>query len=214
MANCPFCPFGFKPSYSINFVAMVLKPVQRCYSPAVPKSPILPLAAAVAAITLGATPAVAASTSPGKHDEAKVVAFPLSAVKSQVTANLESHVSHSSHVSSSGGGHVSHSSHSSHTSSVSHSSHTSSVNVPAPVTTAPITTSPSPVYSQSAVPSFSGGGSPSAVPSQSSLSATPAESDSSSPAASKPGGCMFVIVAPFGMIPRGIKWLARRGRAR
>lgn len=177
-----------------------------------PKSPILPLAAAVAAVTLSAAPAVAAPVSPGKHDQARVVAFPLTAVKSQVAANLESHVSHSSHVSSSGGGHVSHSSHSSHTSSVSHSSHTSSVNVPAPVTTAPITTSPSPVYS-SAVPGFSGAGSPSALPSQSSLTVTPSGSGSSSPD-SKPGGCAFIIVAPFGAIPRGIKWLASRRKAR
>lgn len=186
----------------------MFKSVRRCYRLAVPKSPILPLAAAVAAVTIGATPAMAASTLPGKRDEATVVAFPLAAVKIQAPANLESHVSHSSHVSSSGGGHVSHSSHSSHTSSVSHSSHTSSVNVPAPVTSAP-----SSIYSSSAVPSFSGAGSPSAMPSQSSLTATPSTSGSSS-ATSKPGGCAFIIVAPFGAIPRGIKWLASRRRVR
>ena len=197
-----------------------------CYRLAVPKSPILPLAAAVTAVTLAASPALATSTSPAKRDDAKVVAFPLVAVKSQITANLESHVSHSSHVSSSGGGHVSHSSHSSHTSSVSHASHTSSVshsshashtssvNAPAPVTTAPTTTSPSPIFSSSAAPSFSDAGSPSAIPSQSSLTATPSTGGSSSAAAANKPGCGFIIVAPFVAIPRGIKWLASRRRAR
>jgi hypothetical protein len=205
---------GFWLRHLGNFSEGCIKPVHRWYCLAVSKSPILPLAAAVAAVALGAPPAVAASTSPGKRDAATVVAFPLAAVKSQVAANLESHVSHSSHVSSSGGGHVSHSSHSSHTSSVSHSSHTSSVNAPAPVTTAPTTTSPSPVYSSSAIPSFSDGGSPSALPSQSSLTVTPSGSGSSITATSKPGGCAFIIVAPFGAIPRGIKWLVSRRRAR
>ena len=69
-----------------------------------PKSPILPLAAAVTAVALGASPALAAPLSPGKRDEAKAVAFPLLAVKGQAPAGVGSHVSHSSHVSGSGAG--------------------------------------------------------------------------------------------------------------
>ena len=49
--------------------------------------------------------------SPGKHDEAKAIAFPLLALKGQAPASAGSHVSHSSHVSGSGPGHVSHVSH-------------------------------------------------------------------------------------------------------
>lgn len=173
-----------------------------------PKSPVLPLAAAVAAVVLGASPALAAPTIAGKRDEAKVVAFPLVAVKSQVAANFEAHVSHSSHVSGSG----------SHVSHVSHSSHVSSINAPAPpaATTAPpaAPVSPNPVYSSSAVPSFSSSGSPAVAPSQSSLTVSPGDVGSSSPAASSGGGCAFIIVAPFGVLARGIKWLARRGRGR
>src|ERR1700722_1722742 len=93
-----------------------------------PKSPILPLAAAVAALTLGASPAQAAPLSPGKRDGAKVVAFPLLALRGQAPASVGYHVSHSSHVSGSGS-HLSHVSHSSHVSavSVSHSSHSSHI---------------------------------------------------------------------------------------
>lgn len=231
--NCLFCFLASGLHDSVNFHAAVFKSVHCCYRLAVPKSPILPLAAAVAAVALTAAPAVATSTAPGKRDEVKVVAFPLAAVKSQVPASLESHVSHSSHVSGSGS-HVSHSSHSSHTSSVSHashsshtssvshashSSHTSSVNAPAPVTTGPVTTapvtaSPSPVYSSSTIPSFGSGGSSSAIPSQSSLTVTPGDSGNSSTGTSKPGGCGFIIIAPFGAIARGIKWLASRRRTR
>jgi hypothetical protein len=53
----------------------------------VPKSPILPLAAAVTAVTLAASPAQAAPLLAGKRDEVvKVVAFPLLAVKGQAPA--------------------------------------------------------------------------------------------------------------------------------
>src|ERR1700735_4729127 len=94
-------------------------------SSAVRKSPIIPLAAAVTAVTavaLGASPGAAAPLSPGKRDEAKAVAFPLLAVKGDGPAAVNSHVSHQSHVSG-GPGHISH---------VSHSSHISSVPGPAP----------------------------------------------------------------------------------
>lgn len=196
--------------YSINGA---VKSTRRCYRLSVPKSPILPLAAAVTAVALGASPALATSTSPGKRDEAKVVAFPLLAMKGYASANFESHVSHSSHVSGSGG-HVSH---------VSHSSHVSSINAPAPPVTsapppapppAPVTTPPNPVYSSSAIPTSSAGGSPAVAPSQSGLTVSPGNVESSSPAASKGGGCAFIIVAPFGVFTRGVKWLARRGRVR
>jgi hypothetical protein len=86
----------------------------RCYRPDVSKSPILPLAAAVTALALGALPAQAATLSPGKRGEATVVAFPLLALRGQAPASVGSHVSHSSHVSGTGG----HNSHVSHVSSV------------------------------------------------------------------------------------------------
>ena len=70
--------------------------MDNAHGPVVPKSRILPLAAAVTALTLGASPAQAAQLSPGKRDEAKVVAFPLLAVKGQEPASVGYHVSHSS----------------------------------------------------------------------------------------------------------------------
>jgi hypothetical protein len=179
------------------------------YRPDVPKSPILPLAAAVTALALGATPAQAATLSPGKRDQAKVVAFPLLALKGQAPESIGAHVSHSSHVSGSGG----------HQSHVSHASHVSSVPAPAPAPTsaapatyqapppAAVTTSPSPV------------GSPTVAP-QGSLTASPVGSSailaSGGPTStsSNGGGCAFVIFAPFGLLMRGIRWLGRRGKAR
>src|ERR1035441_6210427 len=104
----------------------------RWYRPDVSKSPILPLAAAVTALALGALPAQAAPLSAGKRDEVKVVSFPLLALRGQASASVGSHVSHSSHVSGTGG----------HNSHVSHLSHVSSV--PAPTSAAPVTSQPPP----------------------------------------------------------------------
>lgn len=177
----------------------------RWYRPAVSKSPIIPLAAAVTAVALGASPAVAAPLSPGKRDEAKVVAFPLLAVKGQAPASVGfhvSHVSHSSHVSGTGG-HVSH---------VSHSSHVSSVPNPgSPATVAPpavVATTPSPNLSANM------SGSPVVGPAPGSPVGSSAVLGSGSPAASNGGGCAFVIVAPFSALAGGIRRLALRSRAR
>ena len=79
------------------FLCCGIRPGCRWYGPVVPKSPILPLAAAVTAVALGAAPAQAAPLSPGKRDGATVVAFPLLAVKGQAPASVGCHVSHSSH---------------------------------------------------------------------------------------------------------------------
>jgi len=176
--------------------------------PAVPRSRILPLAAAVTAVALGASPAVAAPVSPGKHDDARVVAFPLLAVKGLAPASdgsHVSHVSHSSHVSGTGG-HVSH---------ASHASHVSSVPNPGPATTAaqppvaPITASPTSAVNTNT------SGPPAVAPVQgSSLMGSSAGLGSGSPAASSGGGCAFVIVAPFGALVSWIRRLARRARAR
>jgi hypothetical protein len=191
-------------------------PEYRCYRPDVPKSPILPLAAAVTALALGAAPAQAATLSPGKRDEVKVVAFPLLALKGQAPESIGAHVSHSSHVSGTGG----------HQSHVSHASHVSSVPGPAPAPTsaapstyqapppAAVTTSPSQVPAASSTAA-----SPTAAP-QGSQTASPVGSSailaSGSPTStsSSGGGCAFVIFAPFGLLMRGIRWLGRRGKAR
>jgi hypothetical protein len=195
-------------------------PEYRCYRPDVPKSPILPLAAAVTALALGATPAQAATLSPGKRDQAKVVAFPLLALKGQAPESIGAHVSHSSHVSGTGG----------HQSHVSHASHVSSVPGPAPAPTsaapstyqapppAAVTTSPS------RVPAASSTAASPAVAPQGSLTASPTASPVGSSAIlasgnptstpSSGGGCAFVIFAPFGLLMRGIRWLGRRGKAR
>jgi hypothetical protein len=166
-----------------------------------PKSPILPLAAAVTAVALGASPALAAPLSPGKRDEVKIVALPLLAVKGLAPMNIGSHVSHSSHVSGSGSGHVSHTSHISHVSSV-----------PAPAPPSPTATMPSP----SPTPAVDGGtgGSPAIAPPQISLTGGPGVVGSGSPVASNGRGCAFVIVAPLGALSSGIRRLVRRGRAR
>jgi hypothetical protein len=181
----------------------------------VARSPILPLAAAVTAVALSASPAAAAPLSPGKRDEAKVVALPLFAVKSQHSAsfgyrvNHSSHESHESHVS--GGGY--------HSSHYSHDSHSSSVPAPVQSSSAPA----APGSSQQVAPAASQSlgspvgvisGSPAAVaPSQSGLVGSPLASGSGSPAASSTGhGCAFVVVAPFGAAASGIRRLARRRR--
>jgi len=182
----------------------------------VARSPILPLAVAVTAVALGASPAVAAPLSPGKHDEIKVVAFPLFAVKGQNSADLGYHVSHSSHDSheshvSGGGYHSSHSSHDSHSSSV-----------PAPVTSAgsapaaPAPVQPAPASSQSlGSPAGGSSGSPAAAPSQSALVGSPPAPGSGSPATSSGGGgCAFVVIAPFSAAASGIKRLTRWRRSR
>lgn len=220
-------PFGF--AIRLFSFRCCARMDHRWYCPAVPKSPILPLAAAVTAVALGASPALAAPVSPGERNASRAVAFPLLAVKGQVPASVGYHVSHSSHVSSSGGGHVSHSSHvsgaggghvshSSHVSSVSHSSHVSASPAPAPpVATASPTPSPSPSPSPSSSPapavSGNSGGSLTIAPQQGSLTASPVSTGSSSPAASNGKGC-FIVIAPFGALTRRIRRLARSRRAR
>jgi hypothetical protein len=175
----------------------------------VPKSPILTLAAAVTAVALGATPAHAATLSPGKRDEVKVVAFPLLAVKGQAAGDVGAHVSHSSHSS-----HVSGSG--SHASHASHASHTSSVPAPAPTSAAvqPPPASPSPVASSDlgGQPSYApdSGGEPSYAPATGSLPSSSIGTGSDSPTASKGSGCAFVIFAPFGAAVSWIRRLARR----
>ena len=178
-----------------------------------PKSTILPLAAAVTAVTLAASPALATSTFPGKRDDAKVVAFPLVAVKSQVTANLESHVSHSSHVSGSGAA-------MSRTPrwSTSHTHPTRLNFVNKRSGTAARTAPSSPVFSSSAVPSFS----------------NEWVSLGRGPVAKRPDGqprgalaargprrnhqrrwlCVHRRGAVWRLETRGIKWLARHGGGR
>jgi hypothetical protein len=181
---------------------------RRWYRPAMPRSSILPLAAAVAAVALGASPALAAPL-PRERDGAKIVAFPLLAVQGKAPASVGSHVSHSSHVSGSGGGHVS------------HASHVSSIPAPPPITVAPppapvasATTSPTPSSSpaQTASASASADGSPRVAPSHGSGTTSAAAVGSSSPATGQGGGCAFLIVAPFGALAGRIRHLARRRR--
>jgi hypothetical protein len=167
----------------------------------VARSPILPLAAAVTAVALGAWPATAAPLSPGKRDTANVVAFPLLAVKVPNSVGLGYHVSHSSHDShvSGGGYHSSHSSHDSHSSSV-----------PAPVASgglapaAPGSGQPAPASSQNLGSAGVSSGSPAAVvPSQSGLGGSPLISGSGSPAASGGGGgCAFVLTSKMSEMDR------------
>lgn len=195
-----------------------------CYRPGVPKSAILPLAAAVTAVAVGASPALAAPLSAGRRDEVKAVAFPLLAVKGQAPANVGSHVSHSSHVSGSGG-HVSHVSHSSHVSSVSVPGPATAVSVPttaAPPPAPAVTTSPSLSQSPTATPtppptptaSMTTGGSPVVAPAQSSQQGTTSVVGSTSPAASSGHGCAFVLVVPFTAVASGFRRLACRWRSR
>jgi len=199
----------------------------RWYLPDVSKSPILPLAAAVTALALSASPAQAASLSAGKRDEAKVVAFPLLAVRGQAPASVGYHVSHSSHVSGTGG----------HNSHVSHASHVSSVPAPPapPPTTAapaPATTyqPPPPVPSPTAVkrshrpaPHHSTHATPTLAPPQGSLSGpaivgsgSPAVVGSGSPTSTSSNGkgCAFIVVAPFGALSSRIRRVTRRRRSR
>jgi hypothetical protein len=182
---------GIKPVVVIVFISVL--------------SPILPLAAAVTALTLGALPAQAASLSPGKRDEVKVVAFPLLALRGQAPASIGSHVSHvshSSHVSGIGG----------HNSHVSHVSHVSSVPAPSPTSAAPVTSQPPPpAVSPAPVGSSGSVGSPAAAP-----QGSPAVVGSGSPTSttSNGSGCAFFIVAPFGALMSGIRRLVRRGKAR
>jgi hypothetical protein len=189
------------------FLVMAVTGDHRCYRPYVAKSSILPLATAVTAVALGASPALAAPLSPGKRDEVKAVSFPLLAVKGQALAGVGSHVSHSSHVSGSGDGHVSH---------VSHSSHISSVPVPTtavPVAPPPAATTP-PTPSQTPTPtptaSVTTSGAPAVAPTQGS----PAVVGSGSPTTSSGTGCMFVLVAPFGALAGRIRRFARRRSSR
>jgi hypothetical protein len=174
----------------------------------VPKSRILPLAAAVTAVALSASPAQATPLLAGKRDDVKVVAFPLLAVKGQLPASVGGHVSHSSHqshVSGSGGGHVSH---------VSHQSHVSSVPAPVQTSAAPVATQPPPASPAPVASADYSGGSPAAAPSSGSLASSSADLESGSPATGNGGGCAFVIVAPFSALLGWIRRLARRGKPR
>jgi hypothetical protein len=197
------------PSVRSHFPCCGIHPGYCWYGPVVPKSPILPLAAAVTAVALSASPAQAAPLLAGKRDGAQVVAFPLLAVKGQMPAGVEGHVSHSSHqshVSGSGGGHVSH---------VSHHSHVSSVPAPAPTSAATVATqAPPPASPAPAASAEYSGGSPAAAPSSGSLASSSADLASASPATGNGGGCAFVIVAPFSAVAGWIRRLARRGRTR
>jgi hypothetical protein len=209
-----------RPCYAVIFFVMASALDFRWYRPDVSKSPILPLAAAVTALTLGALPAQAASLSPGKRDEVKVVAFPLLALRGQAPASVGSHVSHvshSSHVSGIGG----------HNSHVSHVSHVSSVPAPPPTSAAPVTYQPPPpaavTTSPAPAPATSTGGSPAVAP-QGSPAGSPAVVGSGSSAVVGSGsptsstsngrGCAFFLVAPFGALMSGIRRLVRRRKAR
>jgi len=183
--------------------------------PRVAKSPILPLAAAITAVLIGASPALAAPLSAGKRDEAKIVAFPLYAAKGQHLADLGYHVSHSSHESHVSGGDT----HNSHYSHSSHDSHSSSVPAPALSNSAPAAPA-APVASQPAATASQSlgspaGGPPAVAPSQSGLVGSPLFSGSGSPPASSGGqGCAFIVVAPFGAAVSGIRRLVHRRRSR
>jgi len=192
-----------------HFPCCGIRPLCRWYGPVVPKSRILPVAAAVTAVALSAAPAQAMPLLAGKRDDVKVVAFPLLAVKGQMPAGVEGHVSHSSHqshVSGAGGGHVSH---------VSHHSHVSSVPAPVPTSAASVATQPPPSAAPAPVASVEySGGSSAAEPSSGSLASSSADLGSDSPATSNGGGCAFVFVAPVGFLARWIRRVARRMRAR
>jgi hypothetical protein len=190
---CPSCS-GFHSRY-------------RWYGSVMRKSPILPLAAAVTAVALGASPAQATSLLPGRRDEVKFVAFPVHAVKGPAPASVGSHVSHSSHSShvSGIGGHNSH---------VSHVSHVSSVPAPAPTSPAPAPVASQPLVSASPSPAAtaSTAGSPAVTPQQSSPAVV--NSGGPTPGSSNGKGCLFVVVAPFGALARRIRRLGRRGKRR
>ncbi|MGH3253604.1 MAG: hypothetical protein ACRDOI_46350 [Trebonia sp.] len=181
------------------------------------KPRILPLAAAVTAVTavsLGASPALASPLSQGKRDEVKAVAFPLLAVKGQEPASIGAHVSHSSHVSGSGIGHVS------------HASHVSSVPGPVPTTAVPAAPPPAAPPPAATVPpaattpsptptaSLTTSGPPVVAPTQGSTSSSPAVVATVSPSTSKGHGCAFVLVAPFGALAGRIKRYPRRRSSR
>ena len=191
------------PSLLAYFSSLRIQPGHRWYGPVVPKSPILPLAAAVTAVALSASPAQAAPLLTGKRDGAAVVAFPLLAVKGQAPASAGAHVSHSSHEShvSGTGGHYSH---------VSHVSHVSSVPAPSPTSAAPVVSQPPASASPAPAVSVSSGGSATVAPPQGSLTGSPA----GSPATSNGGGCAFVLVAPFGALAGRIRRRARRKKER
>lgn len=205
--QCDICPeLSLKPLLHrpINSSFLRFRPNRRWYRRAVQKSPILPLAAAVAAVALGASPALAAPTSPGKHGEAQAVVFPLLAVKGYAPAGVNahvSHVSHSSHVSGSGG-HVSHASHTSHVSSVPAPGSQTTAAQLSP-TTLPTISGPAPAVSASSL----------LAPPQSSLLGSSSGLGSGSPASGSGGnGCAFVVVAPLTALAGGLKRLVRRGR--
>jgi hypothetical protein len=215
---CPHKSNTFLLLFGYFFFARASSGKFACNIPAVARSPILPLAAAITAVAIGASPALASPLSAGKRDDAQVVAFPLLAVKGQgpagfgYSANHSSHQSHESHVSGGGGG-----GHSSHYSHDSHYSHTSSVPGPAPSSV--VSAAPSQNLGSAGVASGPPSG---AAPSQSALqgspvlsgSGSPAVSGNGSPPASNGGGCAFVVFAPFGAAAKGIKRLVRRRRSR
>jgi hypothetical protein len=108
------------------------------------RSPILPVGAALAAVTLSASPALAAANPAEKRNNG-VVAFPLMALRASDSTPLpSSHYSHSSHSSHYSG---SHSSHASHYSSSPYSPPPS----PAPTVTT-VTPTPTPTASPTPTP--------------------------------------------------------------
>jgi hypothetical protein len=112
-----------------------------------PRSRILPVGAAVAAVALSATPGLAAAATGKDHDQNDSVGLPLLALPgSSHVVSPAGHSSHSSHASHSS--HVS-GAHSSHASHLSHHSHFSSspVSPPSSPTPSPTpTASPTPAH--------------------------------------------------------------------
>jgi hypothetical protein len=201
---------GVNPNCTIILSRLRVRPSCRWYRPSVRKSPILPLAAAVTAVALSASPAQGSPLAPGKRGEANVVAVPLLAVKGQAPAGADSHVSHSSHVSGSDG-HVSH---------VSHASHVSSVPAPAPTTAAPVATqapaAPAPLPSTSPSPTAqaSTGGSPAFAPPSGAIPSSVVGSGSQTATTNGSKGCAFIVVAPFAALVGWIRRLGRHGKRR
>jgi hypothetical protein len=111
------------------------------------RSPILPVGAALAAVTLSASPALAAANPAEKRNNG-VVAFPLMALRASDSTPLpSSHYSHSSHSSHYSHYSGSHSSHASHYSSSPYSPPPS----PAPTVTT-VTPTPTPTASPTPTP--------------------------------------------------------------
>lgn len=177
-----------------------------------PRPIILPLATAVAAVAIGASPAMAATTAAGRHDQAKAVAFPLFAAKGQTVTRPGFHVSHSSHVSGSGF-HVSH---------VSHSSHVSSVYAPSGPsgnTGSTGNTGTSGNTGSTGNTGVTGNSGNTGVTGNSGSTGVTGNSGTTgntgtAPSSSSNSGCMAVLVAPLTLAMKGIKSIVRRWRTR